>query len=462
VKSRSWGWIALVCVALIAGLMIGRSGSLGSKVTPQATAAPTATGARARPTLTVGVGHPTYKELPVILQLTASIASLREAVVLPKVSGYLQTVTVRVGDPVTAGEVVAVVDHDQLAAQVVQAQASLAAAATAVETSRASVAAAQAQEASAVAGERSAEANLVNANAGLAKAQATLADGEATFGRTATLVQQGAAAQQALDDAKATVVSDQAAVDQARAQISVAEAQVTQARAQVAAQRQQVIAAQSQVQTQTALAGSAAAALQNQQLGLQNATIVAPFTGIVVARSLDPGAYVTPGTSTPIVTIADLSALYVLVNVSETQLSMVRRGDAVRITVDAYPGRTFSGRVSRMSGGVDPQTRTVQVEIDIPNVGHLLRPGMYATAQINAGSQRGLVVPLTAIVTIGTENYVWAVVDGKTTQRQVNVGRETGTYVELTGGVSPSDTVVFRGADQVREGQAVQSQQVGL
>ena len=142
---------------------------------------------------------------------------------------------------------------------------------------------------------------------------------------------------------------------------------------------------------------------------------------------------------------------------------MVHRGDPVRILVDAYPGRTFSGRVSRMSGGVDPQTRTVQVEIDIPNVGHPLRPGMYATALINAGSQRTLVVPLTAIVTIGSENYVWAVVDGKTTQRQVTIGRETGSYVERHGRASAeSDTVVFRGSDLVREGQAVQSQQVGL
>lgn len=459
-KSRSWGWIALVCIALIAGLLVGRSGS--TKVANQAAAAPTTSRARTRIIPTVGVGHPEYKDLPVILQLTASIASLHEAVVLPQSSGYLQAVTVRVGDPVAAGQVVAVVNHDQLQSQVVQAQASLAAATTAVETSRASVASAQAQLANAVAGERSADANLVNANAGLTKAQATLADAQATYARTATLVQQGAAAQQALDDAKATVVSDQASVDQARAQISVAEAQVVQSRAQVNAQQQQIVAAQSQVHTQSAMAGSAAAALQNQQIGLQNATIVAPFTGIVIARTLDPGAYVTPGTSTPIVTIADLSELYVLVDVSETQLPMVHRGDPVQIFVDAYPGRIFTGRVSRMSGGVDPQTRTVQVEVDIPNPGHALRPGMYATARINAGNQRTLVVPLTAIVTIGSEHYVWAVVDGKTTQRQVTVGRETGAYVAITGGVTEADTVVFRGSDLVREGQAVQTQQVSL
>ena len=84
-KSRSWGWIALVCIALIAGLLVGRSGS--TKVASQAAAAPTTSRARNRVAPTVGVGHPAYKDLPVILQLTASIASLHEAVVLPQSLG---------------------------------------------------------------------------------------------------------------------------------------------------------------------------------------------------------------------------------------------------------------------------------------------------------------------------------------------------------------------------------------
>jgi RND family efflux transporter MFP subunit len=141
---------------------------------------------------------------------------------------------------------------------------------------------------------------------------------------------------------------------------------------------------------------------------------------------------------------------------------MIHRGAPVSLTVDAFPGRVFTARVSRLAGGVDPQTRTLPVEIDIDNPGHVLRPGMYATATVNAGSQRALVVPLTAIVTVGTENYVWAVADGRTTQRQVTVGRETGAIVEITSGLTTADTIVFRGSDQVREGQVVKTQQVGL
>lgn len=459
-KSRPWGWIALVCVALVAGLLVGRASPPQPPTQAAQRTAPT--GARTRVAPTVGVGHPVYQDLPITLRLTASIASLREAVVLPKTSGYLQSVTVRAGDTVTAGQVVAIVDHDQLGAQVSQARATLAAAQTGVQTSQASVAAAQAQQLNAVAALRSAEANLVSAKAGLVKAQAMLTDAQSTYNRTVMLVQQGAQAAQNLDDAKATVASDQAAVDQAAAQVRAAEAQVTQAQSQIAAQQQQVAAAKSQVQTQQAQTASQAAALQNAQIGLQNATIVAPFGGIVVSRSLDPGAYVTPGTSTPIVTIADLDSLDVVVNVSETQMSMIRKGGKVQVLVDAYPGRIFTGVVSRIAGGVDPQTRTVQVEVDLTNPGHLLRPGMYATAEISAGSQRALVVPLSAIITLGTESYVWVVVEGKTTQRQVTVGRETGALVEITGGITASDLIVFRGSDQVREGQPVKASPVGL
>jgi len=457
VRGRPWGWIAVVCAALVAGLLAGRT------VAPTADSrAATKPATRTAVIPTVGVGQPKYENLPVTLQLTASIASLREAVLLPKTSGYLQQVNVRAGDTVTAGQVLALIDHSALDSQVAQSQASLAAAGTGVQTSEASLAAARAQGLNSVAALRSAEAQLNNSRAGLTKAQAALADAQVTYNRTASLVQQGAVAQQNLDDARAAVISDQAAVDQAAAQIRVSEAQVAQARAMVDASTQQTAAAASQVRTQQAQVASQAAALQNSQIQLGYATVVAPFDGVVVSRSLDPGAYVTPGTSTPILTIADLDHLYVAVNVTETQLGMLHRGDRVQMLVDAFPGRTFAGVVSRIAGGVDPQTRTVETEIDVTNPGRLLRPGMYATAELSAGTQRALVVPLSALVTVGSLHYVWAVVDGRTSQRQVTVGRATGDVVEVTSGINASDTVVFRGTDQVRDSQQVHSTPVGF
>jgi HlyD family secretion protein len=396
---------------------------------------------RTRPVPVVAVGNARRVDLPRTLQLTASIASLAQSVVFPKVSGYLQVVTVRPGDAVRAGQVIAVVDHAQLDAQVMQAEAALVAAQAGVQTAQAQVASARAQLANAV-------AQLASARAGFQRAQAQLVDAKSTYDRTMALAQQGAVAQQNVDDARASLQSAQAGVD-------AAAAQVAQAEAQIEAAREQEAAAVSQVRTQQAQVATQAAALENTRLQLQYATITAPFSGVVVSRSLDPGAYVTPGTSTPILTIADLDHLYVIVNITEADLTAVHKGDAAQIQVDAYPGQTFRGAVSRIAGGVDPVTRTVQVETDVPNTGHPLRPGMYATVQLAAGSQPGLVLPLSALVTVSGQHYVWVVIDGKTTERPVTVGRATGDVVEITSGVSEQDLVVVRGTDLVGEGQQV-------
>ncbi len=424
-KRRAWIWVTVAAIVLVAGLVVGRGSQSKTAQVPSGRGP----GGGQRPAPTVSVGHARQVQLPRVLQLTASINSLMQAVVLPKTSGYLQEVTVRPGDPVRAGQVVAVVDHAQLDAQMAQAQASVAAAETGVQTAQAQVAAAHAQ--------------VVSAEAGLVKAKAQLTDAQATYTRTQTLSQQGAVSQQSLDDARANVESARAGVDAAQAQISAA--------------RQQEAAAVSQVRTQQAQVANQMAALQNARLGLQYATIVAPFSGIVVSRSLDPGAYVTPGTTTPILTIADPDHLDVLVNISEADLTLVHKSDRVQIHVDAYPDRTFQGLVTRIAGGMDPMTRTAQVEIDMTNPERLLRVGMYARVQIAAGTQPAMVVPLSALVTVGGQHFVWVVTDGKVSQQPVTVGRATGEVVEITSGLSDQDTIIVRGTDLVREGQTVRA-----
>jgi RND family efflux transporter MFP subunit len=273
---------------------------------------------------------------------------------------------------------------------------------------------------------------------------------QATYDRDAELAKQGAIAQQNLDDAKAQVVS-------AKATLDASQAQVGQAQAQVDAAGQQESAAASQVKTEKALAANAQAALENARVQLQYATIVAPYDGVVVSRQLDPGAYVAPGTSTSIVTIADLDNLDVVLNAGETALPMLHQGDPVQITVDAYPGRVFRGVISRIAGGVDPTTRTVQVEVDIQNPKRLLRPGMYATALLSAGERQTFVLPLSAVQTLGGQHYVWMVENEKVRQQNVDVGEATGDSIEITAGLDPNDTVVVRGADLVRQGQPVRT-----
>ncbi|HKX16826.1 MAG TPA: efflux RND transporter periplasmic adaptor subunit [bacterium] len=435
-KRTVWIWLIVAGIVLAAGLVVSR----GS--TPKPSAPGAQSGSR-RPAPFVVTGHAQRTSLARALQLTASITSLAQSVIFPKTSGYLLAVTVRPGDPVRPGEVLALIDHAQLDAQVAQAQASLTAAENAVQTARAQLAAARAQRVNA-------EAGIASAKAAVVKSEASLADMQATYDRAAVLAKQGAIAQQNLDDAKAQVVSAQATLDASRAQVG-------QARAQLDAAREQETASASQVRTQQALANNAAAALDNARVQLQYATITAPFGGVVVSRQLDPGAYVTPGTSTSILTIADLDHLDVVLNVGSPDLPMIRKGDPVKILIDAYPGRIFSGAVNRIAGGADPVTRTVQVEVDIDNPQHLLRPGMYATVQLSAGSRQALVVPLSAVQSSGSQHWVWLVENGKSVQQYVDVGQATGEVVEITGGLQPTDTLIVRGADLVRQGQPVRT-----
>ncbi|HET7265497.1 MAG TPA: efflux RND transporter periplasmic adaptor subunit [bacterium] len=436
-KRTVWIWVVVAAIVLAAGLVVSRGATL--KPTPPAAQS----GGSRRQAPLVVTGHAQRRSLARTLQLTASITSLTQSVIFPKTSGYLLAVTVRPGDPVRQGQVLALIDHAQLDAQVAQAQASLTAAETAVQTSQAQLAAARAQRVNA-------EAGVASANAAVVKAEASLANMQATYNRTDALAKQGAIAQQNLDDAKAQVVTAQATLDASRAQVG-------QARAQVDAARQQEAAAASQVKTQQALANNAAAALENARVQLQYATITAPFSGVVVSRQLDPGSYVTPGTSTSILTIADLDHLDVVVNVGSPDLPMIRKGDAVNILIDAYPGRVFPGAISRIAGGVDPVTRTVQVEVDIDNPQHLLRPGMYATAQLSAGSRPALVVPLSAVQSSGSQHWVWLVESGKSVQQYVNVGQATGEVIEIIGGLETTDTLIVRGADLVRQNQPVRT-----
>lgn len=412
----------------------------------------------------VSVGRPREMDIPTTLSLTASIVSDREARLFSKVAGYLETVTVRPGDMVKAGQVVAVVEHSQLDAQVLQAEQAALAARSAVQTAQATAGAARAQVVNAQAGRRRTEADLGNARAALDRAKAQLGVAQAAYTRVSTLYRDGLIAQSAVDDARGNLQSAQAGVDGAEAQIRVAQAAIEQADAQVGVAQAQETAATLQVKTQQAQASSLEASLQNFRLALAGATIRAPFSGIVVSRGLDSGAYVAPGGSTPILSIADLDHVAVVVNVSEASMGQIRRGNLADVAVDAFPGRVFKGVIGRVAGGVDPNTRTVQVEVDMDNKDQALRPGMYARVNLFGPPRRALVVPLSALVTAGGQQFVWVVTEvpadpakgtpaGRiVSRRQVTIGATTATVVEITGGVSPDERIVIRGTEMVREG----------
>ncbi|HWQ31476.1 MAG TPA: efflux RND transporter periplasmic adaptor subunit [Blastocatellia bacterium] len=177
-------------------------------------------------------------------------------------------------------------------------------------------------------------------------------------------------------------------------------------------------------------------------------TIRAPIAGTIVDRRIGPGQYVKPDAPDPMFLIADLSTLWVLADVYESDLAGVKVGAPVEISIEAYPNRTFPARISFINPTVDPATRTIRVRCLVNNQSHLLKPDMFARISIGAVAQRQMpVVPASAVVSEGSEAFVFVeTAPGRFRKRQVKVGTERKEQVVIAAGVQPGEHVVTKGA----------------
>ena len=206
----------------------------------------------------------------------------------------------------------------------------------------------------------------------------------------------------------------------------------------------------------------ARAKLQRTQTLLQYARITAPFSGVITARFVDPGAFIpaaTAGTtaqSAALVTLMDFSRLRFQVFVPEAEVPFIKNGLPVRVTVDELPGHTFSGSVTRFAYALDEATKTVLTEIEIPNPAGDLRPGMYASVQLDIQHvPDALLVPAPAVVTERAGSFVFRVDDGKAKKIPVGTGVSDGVNVEITAGLELGAPVILAGGQALNDGQAV-------
>lgn len=174
--------------------------------------------------------------------------------------------------------------------------------------------------------------------------------------------------------------------------------------------------------------------------------IRAPEAGIVLTRLVTPGSVVSA--SGDLFVICDLSTIWALAAVQEESLASLRTGMPARVSVQAYPGRTFAGRVSKIEEKLDPETRTVQVRVEIHNEAGLLKPEMYATVELDAGgSERALFVPQEAIQDINQQTVVFVQTgEGRFAARPVETGRAIGTLIQVRRGLVSGARVVARGS----------------
>jgi RND family efflux transporter MFP subunit len=330
-----------------------------------------------------------------------------------KVAGYIRKINVDIGDHVHQGQVLAVLEIPEVIAQVDEAKAAVHHAEEEIQRARSDVLRAQADN---VALHSNAE-RLVNTDK----------------------VRPGLIAQQELDDATAKDRSSQAQVDAAKSSFAAAQ--------------QQVEVAKADQQHYSALS--------------DYARITAPYDGVVTWRFADTGALVQAGTSNtsglPVVTVAQIDVLRLRIPVPESIAAKVRIGDSADVQVQAT-GEHFTGKVSRFTDSLDTSTRTMQVEIDVPNPNYHLQPGMYANVTLSANSRpNALTVPIEAIQRGENKTTVLVVdTDNRVQSREVQVGVESSNNVEILGGVKEGERVLVGNLGSYQPGELVTPKQAAL
>lgn len=208
---------------------------------------------------------------------------------------------------------------------------------------------------------------------------------------------------------------------------------------------------------------AARAATSETEIALRDTSVVAPFDGDIVKKSVELGAFVGPGV--PAFALAKTDVAKIVVGVPDTVVRSIKLGEPVEVAIDAFPARTFRARISRMSSAADAITRNFDVEIAIPNRDHLLKVGMIGSLQLADGSggtrASSLQVPLSAIVQAKDGKYAVFVISSSSTGqvaslRSVEIGAVNGTDITVVSGLSAGDRIITTGANLLKDGQRVE------
>lgn len=267
---------------------------------------------------------------------------------------------------------------------------------------------------------RQTEAQVGVSRAALRRAELQLERARADEERTEQLVQRGAATRQELERIRAQREDAEVQWDSARAQLAQVEAN-----------------------------------LELMELELARAHISAPVAGVVIQRPAVVGAHV--GSNSVIATIAGIDPIEVAFHLPEREMGKLHEGQAIRVSVDAFPDRVFVGEVSRLGAAIETRTRTLPVWGRVPNPDLALRPGMFARVElVLEGKEDVLTVPREAILlSSGQEPFVYVVEDGRAVARPVVRGLEGSERVEIVEGLQEGDEVVVVGQHRLRPGRAV-------
>jgi RND family efflux transporter MFP subunit len=345
--------------------------------------------------ITVATVAPLKQDLDIRLTYTADITPNQSVNLFSRVNGYIAKIYVDKGDLVKVNQLLIEIDHSDYRHAVDQAKA-----------------------------------NLAAAKARVSQQDASVRNTALTLNRMQALIKDQFVSQQDLDNAQVAYDAAAAALDSLRAQVQQMEVALAQA-----------------------------------ETNLAYSYIRAPFAGYVAERNLDLGSYVsgtTAGTSTTsrgILTLHEIQTVRILIEVVEKDVPLIQIGQKAEIRAEAYPNRIFEGTVTRIVQALNRATRTMTIEVDLPNKDHVLKGGMFARVEVLVGAHRNAIqIPLDAVSRLEDSQYVYIVREEKARRVPVEIGVRDENRVEITNGLDGSEQVIVSGKDLVHDGSPVQTQ----
>jgi len=356
------------------------------------------------------------------LQLTGTVVAEAQVDVFSKVSGILEEIEVEQGDGVKTDQVIAVVEREEREAK--------------LQESRAALDVLKAGWAQMETGARPEE--IVQAEELVRQTEARWRNSLENYTRLKTLKQRDFISQQRLDEAML--------------QVTISEAEHNSAKEKLTLMRKG--ARQEDRDALLAQIRKAEATVRLAEINLKNATIRAPINGIISKRFLDQGAFVT--TTAPLIRIVAMDVVKVAVPVVEGELAQIRPGSHAEIRVDTYPDELFRGSVVRISPTVDAQTRTADVEIQVGNHDHRLKPGMFARASLIVQRRDGvLLLSKDSLLREKGASRVFVHDNGKASLKEIMLGLEGEQYIEVLKGLQEGDEVIVAGHYELTDGMPV-------
>lgn len=408
------------------------------------------------------VVRPVRENLTQAIPLVGSVEPLQVVEIVPRITGYLQTVAVDIGDVVVRGQLVAEVDAPELEAMRAKAGFHRIEARAQLSRAEAGVADAKALALDRTLAIKVREASLAGRRADLdvyhAEAQVVALE----VARKRALFERGAVTQEVLEEVEGRLAMAKARGLAAEAAIESALAEVEASKARQAAAYAAVRTAEADVVAAGAAADTAGAEYERVEVLVAFKSLVCPFEqAIVTERRLHTGAHVMADADAVCV-LMEVSRVRVVLSVPERNAAQVRAGMPVRLVFDADGIDPIEGMLTRTSGALDPRTRTLRAEVELLNPDGQLLPGMFCHGEVSVREvEDALTLPGGAIRSDSAGNFVWVVEGGKVRRTPVTLGLDDGRVAEVLSGLEGDEQVIAGNIGGLREGDAIRALEGG-